>query len=112
MAALRKIDDVVDTFRCILELMTLMKLDMANFMLRLARTEIAANSVQYEKEKFSKYLREFHGNGGLLAKKNYNAFIYWECHYFQLVFRPLRIGCSVTGPVAAMMRPFTMPTCS
>jgi len=63
VAALKEIDDVVDTFRSILELMSLMKLDMANFMLALARTEIAANSVQYEKEKFSKYLREFHGNG-------------------------------------------------
>eukprot|EP00099_Drosophila_melanogaster_P010605 NP_001284913.1 uncharacterized protein Dmel_CG16721, isoform B [Drosophila melanogaster] len=71
VAALRKIDDVVDTFRCILELMTLMKLDMANFMLRLARTEIAANSVQYEKEKFSKYLREFHGNVGFPATEDW-----------------------------------------
>ncbi|XP_037725670.1 T-complex protein 11-like protein 1 [Drosophila subpulchrella] len=71
VAALREIDDVVDTFRSILELMTLMKLDMANFMLALARTEIAANSVQYEKEKFSKYLREFHGNAGFPATEDW-----------------------------------------
>ncbi|EDV45955.1 T-complex protein 11-like protein 2 [Drosophila erecta] len=71
VAALREIEDVVDTFRSILELMTLMKLDMANFMLGLARTEIAANSVQYEKEKFSKYLREFHGNVGFPATEDW-----------------------------------------
>nr|XP_016931741.1 T-complex protein 11-like protein 1 [Drosophila suzukii]XP_016931742.1 T-complex protein 11-like protein 1 [Drosophila suzukii] len=71
VAALKEIDDVVDTFRSILELMSLMKLDMANFMLALARTEIAANSVQYEKEKFSKYLREFHGNAGFPATEDW-----------------------------------------
>ncbi|XP_017048278.1 T-complex protein 11-like protein 1 [Drosophila ficusphila] len=71
VAALREIDDVVDTFRSILELMTLMKLDMANFMLTAARTKIAANSVQYEKEKFSKYLREFHGNAGFPATEDW-----------------------------------------
>ncbi|XP_017093034.2 T-complex protein 11-like protein 2 [Drosophila bipectinata] len=71
VAKLREIEDVVDTFRSILELMTLMKLDMANFMLALARKQIAANSVQYEKEKFSKYLREFHGNAGFPATEDW-----------------------------------------
>ncbi|XP_017017166.1 T-complex protein 11-like protein 1 [Drosophila kikkawai] len=63
VAKLREIEDVVDTFRSIFELMSLMKLDMANFMLTLARKEIAANSVEYEKQKFSKYMREYMGNG-------------------------------------------------
>ncbi|KAH8251133.1 hypothetical protein KR038_005759 [Drosophila bunnanda] len=63
VAKIREIEDVVDTFRSILELMSLMKLDMANFMLTLARKEIAANSVEYEKQKFSKYMREYMGNG-------------------------------------------------
>lgn len=63
VAKLREIDDVVDTFRAIFEVMSLMKLDMANFMLSAARNDIAAHSVEYEKEKFSNYLREFHGNG-------------------------------------------------
>ncbi|KAH8420644.1 hypothetical protein KR009_012419 [Drosophila setifemur] len=71
VARLRDIEDVVDTFRSILELMSLMKLDMANFMLALARKEIAANSVQYEKEKFSKYLRELHGNAGFPATEDW-----------------------------------------
>lgn len=63
VAKLREIDDVIDTFRGILETMSLMKLDMANFMVSAARNDIAANSVEYEKRKFSTYLREFHGNG-------------------------------------------------
>jgi len=63
VAKLKDIEDVVDTFRGILETMSLMKLDMANFMLAIARSDIAANSVEYEKQKFSTYLREFHGNG-------------------------------------------------
>ncbi|KAH8273528.1 hypothetical protein KR018_010518 [Drosophila ironensis] len=71
VAKLREIEDVVDTFRSILELMNLMKLDMANFMLTLARKQIAASSVQYEKEKFSKYLREFHGNAGFPATEDW-----------------------------------------
>ncbi|BFG02937.1 T-complex protein 11-like protein 2 [Drosophila madeirensis] len=71
VAELRKMDDVVDTFRSILELMALMKLDMANFMLELARKEISANSVQYEKEKLSKYLHEFHGKAGFPATEDW-----------------------------------------
>ncbi|EDW30986.1 GL15173 [Drosophila persimilis] len=71
VAELSKMDDVVDTFRSILELMAMMKLDMANFMLELARKEISANSVQYEKEKLSKYLHEFHGNVGFPATEDW-----------------------------------------
>ncbi|EDW78281.1 uncharacterized protein Dwil_GK16258 [Drosophila willistoni] len=71
VAKLRDIDDVVETFRNILEIMTLMKLDMANFMLSMARKSIAANSVQFEKEKFSKYLREFHGQAGFPATEDW-----------------------------------------
>ncbi|ALC49751.1 CG16721 [Drosophila busckii] len=71
VAKLREIEDVVDTFRGILETMSLMKLDMANFLLSLARSDIAANSVQYEKQKFSTYLREFHGNAGFPATEDW-----------------------------------------
>ncbi|EDW35265.1 GL22407 [Drosophila persimilis] len=71
VAELSKMDDVVDTFRSILELMAMMKLDMANFMLELARKEISANSVHYEKEKLSKYLHEFHGNVGFPATEDW-----------------------------------------
>ncbi|EDV91940.1 T-complex protein 11-like protein 1 [Drosophila grimshawi] len=71
VAKLREIDDVVDTFRGILECMSLMKLDMANFMLSVARNDIAANSVEYEKQKFSNYLREFHGNAGFPSTEDW-----------------------------------------
>lgn len=54
---LSKIDDVVDTFRGILELMTLMKLDLANCLLNAARVDIMANSVEYEKKKFQEYIK-------------------------------------------------------
>ncbi|KAH8396017.1 hypothetical protein KR222_001881 [Zaprionus bogoriensis] len=71
VAKLREIEDVVDTFRGIFEVMSLMKLDMANFMLSAARNDIAAHSVEYEKEKFSNYLREFHGNAGFPATEDW-----------------------------------------
>ncbi|XP_030567900.1 T-complex protein 11-like protein 1 [Drosophila novamexicana] len=71
VAKLREIDDVIDTFRGILETMSLMKLDMANFMVSAARNDIAANSVEYEKRKFSTYLREFHGNVGFPATEDW-----------------------------------------
>ncbi|KAM7346422.1 T-complex protein 11-like protein 1 isoform 2-T2 [Cochliomyia hominivorax] len=56
---LTKIEDVVDTFKGILETMTLMKLDMANFLLDFARNDIMANSVEYEKQKFQEYLEYY-----------------------------------------------------
>ncbi|XP_037937284.1 T-complex protein 11-like protein 1 [Teleopsis dalmanni] len=54
---LKKIEDVVDTFKGILETMSLMKLDMANYLIDFARNDIMANSVEYEKEKFKEYLQ-------------------------------------------------------
>ncbi|XP_065363599.1 T-complex protein 11-like protein 1 [Calliphora vicina] len=56
---LTQIEDVVDTFKGILETMTLMKLDMANFLLDFARNDIMANSVEYEKQKFQEYLEYY-----------------------------------------------------
>ncbi|KAL5276577.1 TCP11 family protein [Megaselia abdita] len=56
---LREIEDVVETFRGILDVMSLMKLDMANFLLNFARNDILANSVEYEKEKFKEYLEYY-----------------------------------------------------
>ncbi|TDG43557.1 hypothetical protein AWZ03_010032 [Drosophila navojoa] len=71
VAKLREIDDVIDTFRGILEVMALMKLDMANFMVSAARNNIAANSVEYEKQKFSTFLREYHGTVGFPATEDW-----------------------------------------
>lgn len=45
-------NDVVATFRGILETLSLMKLDMANCLLELSRNDVIANSVEYEKQKF------------------------------------------------------------
>lgn len=56
---LAEIEDVVDTFKGILETMTLMKLDMANFLIDSARNDIMANSVEYEKQKFQEYLEYY-----------------------------------------------------
>lgn len=56
---LKEIEDVVDTFKGILETMTVMKLDMTNYMLNAARNDILANSVEYEKAKFKEYLEYY-----------------------------------------------------
>lgn len=56
VARLNDITDVVDTFRGILETMTLMKLDMANCLLEAARKDVIAHSVEYEKQKFKEFI--------------------------------------------------------
>ncbi|XP_053949078.1 T-complex protein 11-like protein 1 isoform X1 [Anastrepha ludens] len=56
---LTEIEDVVDTFKNILETMALMKLDMVNYLLDFARNDIMANSVEYEKKKFKEYLEYY-----------------------------------------------------
>lgn len=62
VAKLKEIDDVVELFKGILETLELMKLDMANCILNAARSEVVANSVSYEKQKFKEYL-EFYKDG-------------------------------------------------
>jgi hypothetical protein len=59
VSKLREIDDIVDLFRGILETLSLMKLDMANCLLNAARSEVIANSVTYEKQKFKEYLEYY-----------------------------------------------------
>lgn len=54
-------DDIVLTFRCIFEVMDLMKLDMANFLLDSVRQEIIAFSVEYEKQKFYEFIKVYPG---------------------------------------------------
>lgn len=54
---LNDIDDVVSAFRGILEVMDLMKLDMANCLLEAARKDVVTHSVEYEKQKFNDYLK-------------------------------------------------------
>lgn len=62
IAKLKEKDDVVDTFRGILETLSLMKLDMANCLLDAARNKVIAHSVEYEKQKFKEYL-EYYKDG-------------------------------------------------
>ncbi|KAG4075765.1 hypothetical protein HA402_003591 [Bradysia odoriphaga] len=57
VAKLRDIDDIVDTFRGILETMSVMKLDMANCLLDSIRKDVIAHSVTYEREKFQEFLK-------------------------------------------------------
>lgn len=59
VAKLREIDDVVDTFRGIMETLSLMRLDLANCLLDATRNEVVANSVEYEKKKFKKHLETY-----------------------------------------------------
>lgn len=59
VAKLKEIDDIVELFRGILETLSLMKLDMANCLLNAARSEVIANSVSYEKQKFKEYLEYY-----------------------------------------------------
>lgn len=67
---LNEIDDVVLTFRRILEVMDLMKLDMANCLLDAARREVITHSVEYEKYKFNEFIKAYPGklNTFLLSK--------------------------------------------
>ena len=62
IAKLKETEDTVELFRGILELLSLMKLDMANCLLNVARSEVIANSVEYEKQKFKEYL-EYYKDG-------------------------------------------------
>jgi len=62
VAKLKEIEDTVELFKGILEALALMKLDMANCLLMQSRSEIIANSVSYEKQKFKEYL-EYYKDG-------------------------------------------------
>lgn len=57
VAKLSEIEDVVETFRGILETMSVMKLDMANCILDSLKGGIISNSVEYEKKKFKDFLK-------------------------------------------------------
>ncbi|KAJ6639004.1 T-complex protein 11-like protein 2 [Pseudolycoriella hygida] len=57
VAQLRKISDIVETFRGILETMSVMKLDMANCLLDSIRKDVIAHSVMYEREKFQEFMK-------------------------------------------------------
>lgn len=62
VAKLSDIGDVLDQFRGILEVMELMKLDMANCLIESARKVVMTHSIEYEKERFREYLDVYTGS--------------------------------------------------
>lgn len=89
---LNEIEDVVLTFRGILEVMDLMKLDMANCLLDAARREVITHSVEYEKHKFNEYLK-LYTSECLLSAESILQF-HSLCHLiaFQMVSRLPKVG--------------------
>ncbi|XP_018406006.1 PREDICTED: T-complex protein 11-like protein 1 isoform X1 [Cyphomyrmex costatus] len=49
--------DIVETFKGIMELLQLMRLDLANFTITMMRPNIIASSIEYEKAKFADFLK-------------------------------------------------------
>ncbi|XP_014227790.1 T-complex protein 11-like protein 1 [Trichogramma pretiosum] len=54
---LKKCTDVIETFKGIMEVIQLMKLDLANFTISMIRPNIIASSIEYEKKKFAEFLK-------------------------------------------------------
>ena len=57
IAELKTCTDVVQTFRGIMDVLQLMKLDLANFTISMMRPNIIASSIEYEKNKFAEFLK-------------------------------------------------------
>lgn len=60
--------DVIETFKGIMEALQLMKLDLANFTITMMRPSIVASSIEYEKAKFAEFLK-INSNGLHYTKK-------------------------------------------
>ncbi|XP_014218558.1 T-complex protein 11-like protein 1 [Copidosoma floridanum] len=54
---IKRCTDVIDTFKGIMEVLQLMKLDLANFTINMIRPNIVASSIEYEKKKFAEFLK-------------------------------------------------------
>lgn len=54
--------DIIETFKGVMELLKLMKLDLANFIITMIRPNVVATSVEYERAKFAELL-EINSNG-------------------------------------------------
>ena len=54
---LEQCTDVIETFKGIMEVLQLMKLDLANFTITMMRPNIVASSIEYEKGKFAEFLK-------------------------------------------------------
>lgn len=49
--------DIIETFKGVMELLQLMRLDLANFTITMMRPNIIASSIEYEKAKFAEFLK-------------------------------------------------------
>jgi len=49
--------DVIEIFKGVMELLQLMRLDLANFTITMMRPNIVASSIEYEKAKFADFLK-------------------------------------------------------
>lgn len=49
--------DIIETFKGVMELLQLMRLDLANFTITMMRPSIIASSIEYEKAKFAEFLK-------------------------------------------------------
>jgi hypothetical protein len=49
--------DVIETFKGVMELLQLMRLDLANYTITMMRPSIVAASIEYEKKKFAEFLK-------------------------------------------------------
>lgn len=54
---LKEKEDVIETFKGIMEALQLMRLDLANFTITMMRPSIVASSIEYEKAKFAEFLK-------------------------------------------------------
>lgn len=76
--------NVIETFKGIMEVLQLMRLDLANFTITMMRPNIVASSIEYEKAKFAEFLK-LNSNGLQYTKK-------WLLRHF----RPEQISGATT----------------
>ncbi|XP_011500753.1 PREDICTED: T-complex protein 11-like protein 1 [Ceratosolen solmsi marchali] len=57
IAELKNCTNVIETFKGVMEVLELMKLDLTNFTINMYRPTIVASSIEYEKRKFSEFLK-------------------------------------------------------
>ncbi|XP_066585713.1 T-complex protein 11-like protein 1 isoform X2 [Prorops nasuta] len=68
MKELMQKTDVIEIFKGIMDILQLMKLDLANFTITMMRPNIIASSIEYEKAKFAEFIN-VNQNGLRLTKK-------------------------------------------
>ncbi|CAF1167609.1 unnamed protein product [Didymodactylos carnosus] len=88
IAKLKMVNDPVECFRGIMELLNLMKLDMANFNIRQYRPLLQQQSVNYEKSTFEKFIEAQRNMGIDPLAASYN----WLERAFERIQKKITIG--------------------